>query len=179
MNKPLHNEFDEEVHGSFLLKPHRSLSESSRKLYYGSLLVAGALSNYFAIKAGVWPIAAMIDVTLGGAALAMRASVRSGNEYEMITVSDSTLEIRHFKPGFEQEHVRRLPSFMLKVEAVYDRFDNCRQILLKSQGGQTEIGKFLGPVEKRQAELEIKAALKRASLPHHLREAPITKGYQP
>jgi len=165
----VNDEFNDAVHAELILKPSRSLTTPGKKLYYGGLLVAGALANYFAIKAGAWPVALVIDAVAAATAGAMVLSDRSGKEYERIRITDSALEIYHYTPGAKAETLRSLSPYMLRVETVLDDFEVCQQLLLKSRGGVTEIGKFLPPSEKLEVARELRIALTRTTMPNHLR----------
>lgn len=161
----LKDKFEDAVYGDFMLRPSRSLGPTGKKLFYGGLLGAGALSNIFAVKAGIWPVAIFLDAALGGAAVAMTASTRSGREYQRVLVKGNDIEIRHFRPGFPKEAVTQIPSFMMQVETKCDHDGNCEKLLLKTRGKYYEIGNFLPPEEKEEMAGEIRAALSRQRAP--------------
>lgn len=162
-------DFNQAVHFDLTLRPSRSMTGTGRKAFYGSLLAAGALSNIFAIKAGIWPVAVTIDLALAGLAAAMIASDRSGREYQILRLTDEALEIRHYRPEDGAETVRRLSPYMLKVRTERDFHGNCTRLLLASHGRQTEIGAFLPPAERAKFAIIIENGLKQVALPHHLR----------
>lgn len=161
------------IHAEFTLRPSRSLTSAGRKAFSGSLLAAGGLASLFAIKSGAWPIALFIGIAVAGAIGAMHLSTRSGREYEHLRLTDNNLEIRHYKPGFKEEAVFNIPSYMLRVETICDKEGRCERLLLKSGGKTIEIGAFLPPEEKPEFAKALQDALRKAATPQHLYDKPV------
>ena len=87
-------DFENAVYYDTTLRPHHSMTDGGRRYFYGGIVVAGVLSNYFAIKAGIWPAAVFLDLALGGLALGMKMSDRSSGEYQKIKLTDKELEAK-------------------------------------------------------------------------------------
>ena len=169
MPHQMHEFKHDSVSHEFLLQPSRSLDARGKKIFYGSLITAGALTNYFAISAGVWPIAVTVDIALAGAAFAMMLSTRSGYEYERIEIAKGCIRINHYAPGFEEEKQYELPLYMLKVEAKTDG-EHCSNLFLKSGTKRFEFGAFLPPEEKEQVAKALGKALAESQQAHHLKK---------
>lgn len=152
-----------------ILRPSRSMTATGKKAYYGGLAAAGALATYFAVKAGAWPVAVIVDIAFAAAAAGIVASGRSGQKYERVRITDKALEIYRFAPGQRGETFQTLPPFMLKVETICDEDGHCEKLLLQARGRKTEIGSFLPPDEKIEVAQELRNALKKTALPDHLR----------
>jgi uncharacterized membrane protein len=153
------------IRQEFTLRPHRSLDLKGKYLFYGSLLASGALSNYFILKSGAWPIAIFVDLAIAGAAAGMALSTRSGKEYERIILDEREVVIKHFQPGQQNEKEFRLPHYMLKVETRCDPTGRCEAIILRARGKAVEIGNFLPPDEKQEVADALRQSIKNLSNP--------------
>ncbi|MCB9995077.1 MAG: DUF2244 domain-containing protein [Rhodospirillales bacterium] len=160
--------FDKAVYFERELRPHRSLGGPGRKAFYGTAIGFGILTNLFAVKAGMTPLAIPIDLTLAGLAYAMNRSNRSGGEYQKLTLTDDGLEIRHYVPGTRGETVKTLSPYLLQVRTTNCRQGICEKVSLESKGKKTEIGRFLPPEEKAQVAQDLKAALHKMHQPTHI-----------
>lgn len=130
------------------LMPHRSLTPKSARIFIA--LVAAptfAVALMFTAQ-GFWPILPFAGLEIGLLIWAVRASLRSGQERETITVSLDSVIIRHWDRRGVQSSVFPRHWSRVTLHAPPAALHPSR-LMLESRGFACEVGRFLTEDERR------------------------------
>jgi uncharacterized membrane protein len=130
------------------LAPNCSLTPGGARLFVGSLAAATfGLAGFLALQ-GLWPVLPFAGLEIGLLAWAVRASMRRGEEREVIVVSDSDVVIERRSPTGSGLTV--FPRHWARVK-LRDPQPSTRssRLVIESHGRACEVGRFLTEEERR------------------------------
>lgn len=132
-----------------VLAPNCSLSPGSARLFVGSLAaVTFTVAGFFALQ-GFWPVLPFAGLEIGLLAWAVRASMRRGEEREVIVVSDAQVLVERNTPSGSRQSV--FPRHWARVtlrDPQRDRYPS--RLTIESHGRACEVGRFLTEDERRR-----------------------------
>jgi uncharacterized membrane protein len=130
------------------LAPNCSLTPRSARLFVGGIAaITFAVAIFFATR-GFWPILAVAGVEIGLLAWAVRASMRRGDEREVIVVADETVTVEHRAKS--RLSLMVFPRHWARVklrDPLRTRYPS--RLVIESHGRACEVGKFLTEEERR------------------------------
>ena len=129
------------------LAPNCSLSARGALVLVGSLaFVTFSTAGYFAAQ-GLWPILPFAGLEIGLLAWAVRASMRSGTEREVIIISDDTVAVeRRARSGSEKTVFPRHWARVKLCDSLSSLHPS--RLTIESHGRACEVGKFLTEEER-------------------------------
>ena len=130
------------------LAPNCSLTPRTARLFVGSLaFVTFAVALYFAAR-GLWPILPFAGLEIGLLAWAVRASMRSGAQREVITVADETVTIE--RGAGNRMSLMVFPRHWARVKLRGpQKTQHPSRLVIESHGRACEVGRFLTEEERR------------------------------
>lgn len=139
----------------FELAPHRSLSRRSACVFVG--LLGGttfAVASFFAVQ-GFWPVLPFAGLEIGLLIWAVRASMRSGSQREVICITEETVTIEWHGPQVDRISV--FPRHWVKVK-LYPPLATLHpaRLMIESSGRVCEVGRFLTEDERRGLAVRLK-----------------------
>jgi uncharacterized membrane protein len=132
----------------FELAPNCSLTPQGARLFVGSLAgVTFAVALFFASR-GLWPILPFAGLEIGLLAWAVRASMRSGTQREVIVVSDETVTVE--RGSQNRMSLVVFPRHWARVKLRDpQREQRPSRLVIESHGRACEVGRFLTEEERR------------------------------
>jgi uncharacterized membrane protein len=141
------------------LRPYRSLDRTGFILLLAVLIALNFAAGTTFYLLGAWPIAPFLGVDVFLVWWAFRKNYKDALKEEQIEVTAYELILRRFDHQKERE-VLRFTRDWVKVELEEDKErDLVGGLFLRSRGERTEIGRFLGARDRRQAAALLTAAL--------------------
>lgn len=130
------------------LAPNCSLTPRSARLFVASLaLVTVGIAGFFAAQ-GLWPILPFAGVEIGLLAWAVRASMLSGAQREVILVSDAEVVVERQAPSGSRRTV--FPRHWARVTLRGPQpAQHPSRLTIESHGRACEVGRFLTEDERR------------------------------
>jgi uncharacterized membrane protein len=130
------------------LAPNCSLTPQGARLFVGSLAaLTFAVALFFAFR-GLWPILPFAGLEIGLLAWAVRASMRSGAQREVIVVSDETVTIE--RGAGNRLSLMVFPRHWARVKLRDpQRSQHPSRLVIESHGRACEVGRFLTEEERR------------------------------
>jgi len=130
------------------LVPNCSLTPQGARMFVGSLaIVTFAVALYFTFR-GLWPILPFAGLEIGLLAWAVRASMRSGTQREVIVVSDETVSVERGAPDRMSPVV--FPRHWARVRLRDpQQSQHPSRLVIESHGRACEVGRFLTEAERR------------------------------
>jgi len=130
------------------LAPNCSLTPRGARLFVGSLaVVTFGVAGFFAAQ-GLWPILPFAGLEIGLLAWAVRASLRSGAERELIVVSDAEVVVERRAPSGSRRTV--FPRHWARVTLRGPQpAQHPSRLTIESHGRACEVGRFLTEEERR------------------------------
>lgn len=139
----------------FELAPHRSLTTRGACVFVG--LLGGTtfvVAAFFALL-GFWPLLPFAGLEIGLLIWAMRASMRSGAQREVILISEETVTVEW--RGAQVDRVSVFPRHWVRVKlhAPLAALHPAR-LVIESRGRACEVGRFLTEDERRGLAMRLK-----------------------
>jgi uncharacterized membrane protein len=143
------------------LTPNRSLNRRGFRVVIAVVAVLASIPGMVFFSLGAWPIVGFIGLDVLLIWWALRASMKDGRRYEVVTLWPDQLELRQVSAGGKEQVLRFNPFF---VKLVIDRDINERTtaLHLRTSDSDTEIGAFLNPDDKTSFAKVFGTALKKA-----------------
>lgn len=130
------------------LAPRCSLTPKTARIFIG-LVAAPTFTVAFLFTAqGFWPVLPFAGLEIGLLIWAVRSSMRSGLEREIITVSEDSVLIRHWDRRGVQSAVFPRHWSRVTLHAPLAALHPSR-LVLESRGRACEVGRFLTEDERR------------------------------
>ena len=131
------------------LAPNCSLTPQGARLFVGSLaLVTFAVAGFFALQ-GLWPVLPFAGLEIGLLAWAVRASMRRGEEREVIVVSESQVLVE--RRTLSGSRLSVFPRHWARVTLRDPRLARYpSRLTIESHGRACEVGRFLTEDERRR-----------------------------
>jgi uncharacterized membrane protein len=137
------------------LAPHRSLTPKSARAFIALVAVPTFAVALMFTAQGFWPILPFAGLEIGLLAWAVRASMRSGQERETITVTQDSVIIRHWDRRGVQSAVFPRHWSRVTLHAPPAALHPSR-LVLESRGHACEVGRFLTEDERRSIAVRLK-----------------------
>jgi uncharacterized membrane protein len=132
----------------FELAPHRSLDRRGACIFVGLLGgVTFCVAVFFALQ-GFWPVLPFAGLEIALLAWAVRASMRSGRQREIICITEETVTVEWHTPQVDRVSVFPRHWVRVKLHTPLTRLHPAR-LLLESRGRVCEVGRFLTEDERR------------------------------
>ena len=130
------------------LAPNCSLTPRSARLFVGSLaFVTFGIAGFFAVR-GLWPILPFAGIEIGLLAWAVRASMRTGSQREVIVVSEAEVVVERLAPSGSRRTV--FPRHWARVTLRGPQpARHPSRLTIESHGRACEVGRFLTEEERR------------------------------
>ena len=143
------------------LKPHRSLSRRGYRYVIALACVLATIPGIVFFSLGAWPVVGFLGLDVLAIGWALAASMKSGKQYEVVTLWPDELEVKQVAANGKVELVRFNPFF---VKLVIDRDFNERTTALHLRTRDTDltIGAFMNPDDKASFAKVFGTALKKA-----------------
>jgi uncharacterized membrane protein len=143
------------------LTPHRAMDQKGIRRVIAFTAIMASIPGITFYAMGAWPVVGLLGLDVLLLWWAMSASLKSGGDFEEITLWPDALDIRKVSANGRASEISFNPFFVrLSVERSTD--DQVTAIRLVSRERQTEIGKFLTPYDKGQFAAAFANALYRA-----------------
>ncbi len=138
------------------LRPRRSLSPFGFALLMTAIsaLSFGAGLGFWLL--GAWPVVGILGLDVALIYAAFRVSYWRARETESLRLAGDELLVRRVRPNGHMAEWRFHP-YWVRVEDD----GGARGLMLSSHGRSVSLGRFLGPVERRDLGLALSAALAR------------------
>ena len=143
------------------LTPHRSLSRRGARIVIALAAVLATIPGVLFFSLGAWPIIGFMGFDVLLVWWALSASMRSGRQYEVVTLWPDQLEVKQVTAKGREQLTRFNPFF---VKLVIDRDFNERTtaLHLRTRDSDMVIGAFLNPDDKASFAKVFGSALKKA-----------------
>jgi uncharacterized membrane protein len=143
------------------LTPHRSLTRRGYRYVIALACVLASIPGIIFFSLGAWPVIGFLGLDVLAIGWALSASMRSGKQYEVVTLWPDELEVKQVSAKGKIELTRFNPFF---VKLVIDRDFNERTtaLHLRTRDSDMVIGAFLNPDDKASFAKVFGSALKKA-----------------
>ncbi|MDF1750006.1 MAG: DUF2244 domain-containing protein [Alphaproteobacteria bacterium] len=141
------------------LRPHRSLDQRGFLIVMMAIGGCGFLIGFAFFLAGAWPVAGFCGLEIALVYIAFKLNFRDARRCEHLLMTDSGLYIVRTGPSGVIQKERLEPNW-LSVQ-MDDPPQHESQLILKSHGQVTELGRFLQPYERVEVAQAIRAAIAR------------------
>lgn len=143
------------------LTPHRSLTRRGYRYVIALACVMASIPGIIFFSLGAWPVVGFLGLDVLAIGWALSASLRSGKQYEVVTLWPDELEVKQVSGKGKVELTRFNPFF---VKLVIDRDFNERTtaLHLRTRDSDMVIGAFLNPDDKASFAKVFGSALKKA-----------------
>jgi uncharacterized membrane protein len=143
------------------LTPHRSLTRRGYRYVIALACVMASIPGIVFFSMGAWPIVGFLGLDVLAIGWALAASMKSGKQYEVVTLWPDELEVKQVAASGKAEITRFNPFF---VKLVIDRDFNERTTALHLRSRETDltIGAFMNPDDKASFAKVFGTALKKA-----------------
>jgi uncharacterized membrane protein len=139
----------------FELAPHCSLTPRSACVFVATLGgTTFAVATFFAVQ-GFWPVLPFAGLEIGLLAWAVRASMRSGSQREVISISEESVTVEWHGPQVDRVSVFPRHWVRVKLLAPLAALHPAR-LVLESRGRICEVGRFLTEDERRSLAVRLK-----------------------
>jgi uncharacterized membrane protein len=141
------------------LRPYRSLGRTGFILLMAVLIALNFAAGTAFYLLGAWPIAPFLGADVGLVWWAFRKNYNDALKEEQFEVTAHELILRRFDRHRQREELRFTRDWV-KVELEEDKErDLIGGLFLRSRGERTEIGRFLGARDRKEAAALLRAAL--------------------
>src|SRR5262249_8167864 len=141
------------------LRPYRSLSRTGFILLMAVLVALNFAAGTAFYLLGAWPIAPFLGADVGLVWWAFRKNYKDALQEEQIEVTSHELILRRFDRSKQREELRFTREWVrIELEEDKER-DLIGSLFLRSRGERTEIGRFLGARDRKEAAALLRAAL--------------------
>ncbi len=141
------------------LRPYRSLGRTGFVLLMAVLIALNFAAGTAFYLLGAWPIAPFLGADVALVWWAFRKNYKDALKEEQIEVTAHELILRRIDRHRQREELRFTREWV-KVELEEDKErDLIGGLFLRSRGERTEIGRFLGARDRKEAAALLRAAL--------------------
>jgi uncharacterized membrane protein len=141
------------------LRPYRSLGRTGFILLMAVLIALNFAAGTAFYLLGAWPIAPFLGADVALVWWAFRKNYKDALKEEQIEVTAHELILRRFDRHRQREELR-FTRHWVQVELEEDKErDLIGGLFLRSHGERTEIGRFLGARDRKDAATLLRAAL--------------------
>ena len=141
------------------LRPYRSLGRTGFVILLALLIGLNFAAGTAFYLLGAWPVAPFLGVDVGLVWWAFRKNYKDALKEEQIEVTAHELVLKRFDHHKQPEEMRFTREWV-KVELEEDtERDLIGGLFLRSRGKRTEIGRFLGARDRKEAATLLRAAL--------------------
>ena len=140
-----------------VLSPHRSLTPRGFLIVMTILGTASFAIGATFLSHGAWPVVGFFGLDVAFVYFAFRANYRSGNNRELIRLTDSALEIARILPDGTSSALQLEPAWV-RV-ALSELPDGDCRLSLRSHGREWKIAQSLSAPERRTLARALSAAL--------------------
>jgi uncharacterized membrane protein len=141
------------------LRPYRSLGRTGFILLMAVLIALNFAAGTAFYLLGAWPIAPFLGADVALVWWAFRKNYRDALKEEQIEVTAHELILRRFDRQMQREELRFTRDWVqVELEEDKDR-DLIGRLFLRFRGERTEIGRFLGARDRKEAAALLRAAL--------------------
>ncbi len=141
------------------LRPYRSLGRTGFILLMAVLIALNFAAGTAFYLLGAWPVAPFLGADVGLVWWAFRKNYKDALKEEQIEVTAHELILRRFDRRRQREELRFTRDWV-RVELEEDKErDLIGGLFLRSRGERTEIGRFLGARDRKEAATLLRAAL--------------------
>ena len=143
------------------LTPHRSLTRRGYRYVIALACILASIPGIVFFSLGAWPVVGFLGLDVLAIGWALAASMRSGKQYEVVTLWPDELEVKQVAANGKTELVRFNPSL---VKLVIDRDFNERTtgLHLRTRDADLIIGAFMNPDDKASFAKVFGSALRKA-----------------
>lgn len=143
------------------LTPHRSLTRRGYRYVIAVACVLASIPGIVFFSLGAWPVIGFLGLDVLAIGWALSASMKSGKQYEEVTLWPDELEVKQVSAKGKVALTRFNPFF---VKLVIDRDFNERTtaLHLRTRDADMVIGAFLNPDDKASFAKVFGSALKKA-----------------
>lgn len=143
------------------LTPHRSLTRRGYRYVIALACILASIPGIVFFSLGAWPVVGFLGLDVLAIWWALSASMKSGKEYEEVTLWPDQLEVKQVSAKGKVDLTRFNPFF---VKLVIDRDFNERTtgLHLRTRDSDLIIGAFLNPDDKASFAKVFGSALKKA-----------------
>lgn len=146
---------------SVKLWPHRSLSRNGFQVLMIIFAGLAVVSGVIFLSIGAWPVFGFLGLDILLLLWAFRASYRSAQAFEEITISREEVHLKRVSPTGVMEEWRFNP-FWAKLQIKRDPEERVVELAIMCKGQTHVFASFLGPQEKEEFSAVIGAALAEA-----------------
>lgn len=139
----------------FELAPHRSLSARGAMRFIATLGGTTFLvATFFAVQ-GFWPVLPFAGLEIGLLIWAVRTSMRSGSQREVISITEETVTVEWHTLQVDRVSVFPRHWSRVKLRAPLAALHPAR-LIIESRGRACEVGRFLTDDERRSLAVRLK-----------------------
>jgi uncharacterized membrane protein len=139
----------------FELAPHRSLTPRGALAFVATLGgTTFGVAMFFAVQ-GFWPVLPFAGLEIGLLIWAVRASMRSGCQREVISITEETITVEWHTLQVERVSVFPRHWAKVKLRAPLAMLHPAR-LVIESRGSACEVGRFLTDDERRGLAVRLK-----------------------
>jgi uncharacterized membrane protein len=145
------------------VRPHRSLSRKGVLIVIGCMLSGSLVVTSMMVMLGAWPVIGFNGADIMLAIFLFWLNIRAARAAEIITLSNSALDVVHTDIRGRTSRVS-LPPYWLNVE-LRERAGTVPKLVLAARGTDWEVARQLGEAEKRDLAAALTRALHRCRNP--------------
>ena len=139
----------------FELAPHRSLTPRGARTFIATLGgTTFAVAAFFAVQ-GFWPVLPFAGMEIGLLIWAVRASMRSGSQREVISITEESITVEWHTPQVDRVSVFPRHWARVKLRAPLAALHPAR-LVIEASGRACEVGRFLTDDERRGLAVRLK-----------------------
>jgi uncharacterized membrane protein len=143
------------------LTPHRSLTRRGYRYAVAFACVMASIPGIVFFSLGAWPIVGFLGLDVLAIGWALSASMKSGKQYEVVTLWPDELEVKQVSAKGKVELTRFNP-FLVKLVIDRDFNERTTALHLRTRDSDMVIGAFLNPDDKASFAKVFGSALKKA-----------------
>ncbi|RYE78218.1 MAG: DUF2244 domain-containing protein [Hyphomicrobiales bacterium] len=143
------------------LTPHRSLTRRGYRYVIALACIMASIPGIVFLSMGAWPIVGFLGVDILAIAWALRASMKSGKQYEVVTLWPDELEVKQVS-GKGKAEITRFNPFYVKLVIDRDFNERTTGLHLRTRDADLVIGAFMNPDDKASFAKVFGTALRKA-----------------
>lgn len=149
----------------FVLHPHRSLSPRGFLILMAAIGLVSFAVGFAFLLIGAWPVFGFFGLDVALIYLAFKLNYRSGQIYEVVSISPDNLKFSRHHPSGRVEAYEFNP-YWARVKLTTDRPDGRTSLRLAAQGREIAFGQFLTDDERRDFAEALTGALLKSRVAH-------------
>lgn len=143
------------------LTPNRSLTRRGYRYVIALACVLATIPGIVFFSLGAWPIVGFLGLDVLAIGWALAASMKSGKQYEEVTLWPDELEVKQVAANGKVE-LKRFNPFFVKLVIDRDFNEKTTALHLRTREGDLVIGAFLNADDKASFAKVFGTALKKA-----------------